>query len=78
MGMKNTRSAVVDPPRNPEAAALGGARCAVENFPNGEMVVRMRLDRETSARLRSRAQTMPMGEYLWENLLKQAISTHVF
>lgn len=50
----------------------------LEELDNGEAEFIVRIPPEIYRRLKTRAQTQPIDEYLWENVLKRALETHVY
>lgn len=42
------------------------------------MIVHIRVPEEIIGRLKSRAAQQDMGEYLWDNLLRSALYSHVY
>lgn len=54
------------------------APCFVRDQPGGGLSVTFQVDAQTTARLKARAQSMDLSRYIYENILKPAVSTHVF
>lgn len=52
--------------------------CVVRNQPSGGLSVTFQIDVPTAARLKSRAQTQDLARYIYENVIKPAVSTHVY
>lgn len=52
--------------------------CLVTILPDGTGCVTITIPPEIMRRLKSRAQNVPLGEYIWHNILKRAIETHVY
>lgn len=52
--------------------------CVVRNQPSGGLSVTFQIDAPTAARLKARAQSMELSRYIFENILKPAVSTHVY
>lgn len=52
--------------------------CVVRNQPSGGLSVTFQIDAPTTARLKGRAQSMDLARYIYENILKPAVSTHVY
>lgn len=52
--------------------------CYCKSQPSGGLSVTFQIGPLETQRLKSRAGPMPLDRYLWENVLKQAISSAVF
>jgi hypothetical protein len=49
--------------------------CLVKDQPDGGMQVTFLIEPESASRIRKRAYTMPLDRFIWEQMLKQAISS---
>ena len=62
----------------PEPSKPPLAPCYCRGQPSGGLSVTFQIGPFETARLKSRAGPMDLNRYLWENVLKQAISSAVF
>ncbi len=52
--------------------------CKAKIEVDGSLIITMRIDPVIAKRLEGRAYKQPLGEYLWQNVLRRAIESHVF
>lgn len=94
MSVSPVRPIVTSAPRRVVDAPLNGAvvsplaaappptpslDCQVtESNPDGSFYVRFYVSPEVGRRLRRRADHVPLADYIWLNVLRQAIESHVY
>ena len=52
--------------------------CLVEEKPDGSAEALVNIPPEIMRRIKSRAQTQPLDEYLWQNVFRRALEGHVY
>ena len=52
--------------------------CEVVDQPDGSVIITLRVDAQPMKRHRSRAGTMDLSRYMWENILKRAVIDSVY
>ncbi len=65
-------------PKLDPAADYSTPDCAVNCFDNGEGECVFLLDKEVLRRIRTRAQTQDLADYLWLNVIRPALYGHVY
>lgn len=68
----------VKPTQEPPHTLSASTHCMTKTQPDNGIQVTFLIEPEAAKRLMKKAGTMPLARYLWENILKQAIDTHVF
>lgn len=68
-------AAVDSPIPAPAAAPLP---CEVVSWKDGSADVTIHIEPEIVRRIKTRAQSQDLAEYIWQNILKRAIETHVY
>lgn len=53
-------------------------KCTVFPDPDGSAIAEVHIPIDVMRRLKTRAGTQDLGEYLWENIFRSAISSHVY
>lgn len=59
-------------------ALVDSKDCVVKQKADGSLAVILKIDAQTAKRHMSRAGTMDLDRYLWENIFKRAIVDSVF
>jgi hypothetical protein len=54
------------------------AGCLITESPTGEGLARVTIPAEVMKRMKTRSNGVEMGQYLWENVLRQALYGHVY
>lgn len=68
-----TKVVIPKTPNKPESTR----RCTVKEVGEG-LEVTFLVDPDIAKRIKSRAGTMPLYRYMWENVLNRAVTDHVF
>jgi len=73
--VNGTTVAPILPNRNDAPAHI---KCTVDVLDDGSADAIVQIDAEILKRLQNRAGTMDLGQYLWNNVFRRALETHVF
>jgi hypothetical protein len=61
------------PPAPPRQTLSSVENCAVEEQPDGSLIVHFRVDVTTANRLKKKAYNTPMADFLWDNIIKRNV-----
>lgn len=64
------------PPVKPKPAVF--LDCQIETMPNGEGVTNIVIPADIMKRLKNRSQGVDLNRYVWENVFKPALNSHVY
>lgn len=62
----------------PQSSAAPASKCSVEKAPNGGLIVHFLIDEQRTKRIKSRAQTMDLAAYIWNNIINPAVEGSTF
>lgn len=71
----------IEPPILKPAFVPGSLRpipCVVGENEDGSCEIILHVDADIMRRMRNRAQSQDLGTYLWQNVIRAALESHVF
>lgn len=71
-GKMETEDAIIQQTTGPSP------KCITLQQPDGGIQVSFLIDPDVAHRIRRRAGTMSLERYIWENILKRAVTDHVY